>query len=349
MTETILTKRETCYGCAVRCKRVVELDSPWKVDPEYGGPEYETVGSFGSSLGNSDLASVAKANELCAAYGIDTISTGMTIAHAMELWQREYIDESDTGGLDLTWGNAQTVVKLVDMIANREGFGDELAEGSYRYTQTVEGETEQYLMHVKGQEIPMHEPRIKQALGVGYSLSPTGADHMHNIHDTAYTKEGSSLEKLRLFGDFDPMPATELSDEKMELFFHHANWRHFLDCVGMCHFVPYDAEQLRDLVNACTGWDTDIWELLRVGELGSTMARAVNIKFGLGAETDTLPERFFRKFNKTKKGEPLDREEWRAAKRQYCEQMGWDPETGVPQLERLEELGVGWISEAMKQ
>jgi len=348
MTDKILVSRDTCFACAVRCKRVVRADEPFAVDPGYGGPEYETVGSFGSSLGVDNLVAIAKANELCAAYGLDTISTGMTIAHAMELWQRGIIDSTDTGGMDLSWGNYQSVIKLVNMIVDREGFGDELAEGSYRFSKKNGPEALQYLMHVKGQELPMHEPRIKHSLGVGYSLSPTGADHMHNMHDTAYTRSGRSLEKLNEFGDFKPLPATELSDDKMEMFFWHTNWRHFLDSIGMCHFVPYDAPQMVDLVNACTGWDTDKWELQEVGQRASTMARAVNIKFGLGAETDTLPDRFFKAFDKTDKGEPLDREAWAQGKKHYYSRMGWDVETGVPQPKRLEELGVGWIADILE-
>jgi aldehyde:ferredoxin oxidoreductase len=123
--------RDTCYACTIRCKRVVEIkEGPYKVDPHYGGPEYETTSTFGNYCGISDLAAVAKANELCNKYGMDTISCGATVAWAMECFEEELITVEDTGGIELRFGNAEAMVKIVEMIANREGIGDILAEGS---------------------------------------------------------------------------------------------------------------------------------------------------------------------------------------------------------------------------
>jgi aldehyde:ferredoxin oxidoreductase len=250
MRDTILIKRDTCAACAVRCKRVVQADEPYEIDPKYGGPEYESLGALGSSTGVDDLLAAAKANEVCAAYGLDTISAGVSIAFAMECYEHGLLTEEDTGGLALHWGDGDLMLKLLDMINLREGFGDLLAEGVARMAEQIGPEAETYAMHVKGQEIPMHEPRIKHTLGVGYALSPTGADHMHNIHDTMYTGEGDALDKIRSIDpDLDPVEATGINEEKVKLYFQALfPPRQPAASVGLCRDVHVPA-----LLTAATG------------------------------------------------------------------------------------------------
>ncbi len=343
MRDTILIKRETCDACAVRCKRVVALKEPFEIDPRYGGPEYETVAALGSDQGIDDLLAVAKGNELCAAYGLDTISTGAVLAFVMEAVAAGLLSTEEIG-IDLRWGNGRAMLEGIRAIAFREGFGDRMAEGVARLAAQLGPEAQEFALHVKGQEVPMHEPRIKHALGVGYALSPTGADHMHNMHDPMYAKERAALQQLRLFDpELQPQPPEVLGEAKMRLYFHHTNWRHFLDSVGMCHFLPYSPEQLRDAVRAATGWDVTLEELAAVGRRAATLARLVNLRQGLDAATDTLPERFFRPFleGPEDKGRPLDREAFEEAKGIYYRMMGWD-EAGRPTPETLEALGEGW-------
>ena len=129
MRDTILADRDTCYACPIRCKRVVKAESPHKVDPRLGGPEFETLGSLGSSLAIDDLVAVAKGNELCNAYGLDTISTGVSIAFAMECFEKGLITLEDTGGIEMRFGNAEAMLKSIELIKSREGFGDFLALG----------------------------------------------------------------------------------------------------------------------------------------------------------------------------------------------------------------------------
>lgn len=344
MRDTILKRRATCYACAVQCKRIVEVDGPHSVDPQYGGPEYETLAAFGSNCGVDNLPLLAKANELCAAYGLDSISTGAVIAFAMECFKRGLLTRSDTDGIELRWGNASSILQMLNLIIRREGIGDLLAEGVARTAHAIGAEAEEIALHVKGQELPMHEPRIKHGLGVGYAVSPTGADHMHNLHDTAYISEGDALRRLRDFGDFNPMPVDDLGPEKMRLFVHHVNWRHFLDCALMCHFLPYSPEQMANLVNAVTGWDTDIWELLRVGERAATLARMFNVRQGFSRADDMLPRRFFKPFmiQSDVQERPLDSAAFEAAISTYYKMMGWDA-VGIPTRERLEELNIAQV------
>ncbi len=348
MTDTILLRRDTCAACVVRCKRVVEVGEPYNVDPRYGGPEYESLAALGSDTGVGDLLVLAKANELCAAYGLDTISTGATIAFAMECYDNGLLTLEDTSGQALPWGDGALLLRLIDQIAAREGFGDLLAEGVARMAAQLGPGAEEFALHVKGQELPMHEPRVKHALGVGYALSPTGADHMHSLHDTMVRGEGPSLDHLRQFDpDLQPVEATVLNDDKMRLYFHHVNYRHFLDSVVMCHFLPYSPQQMAELVNAVTGFDIDLNEIGMLGQRTITLARVFNLREGLTAADDTLPRRFFGPFQKgeTRGSEPMDEEGFRWAKSRYYEMMGWDPQTGAPAREALERLGIGWAAE----
>lgn len=346
MRDTILIKRDTCAGCAVRCKRVVEVKTPYEVSPGYGGPEYESIAALGSDLGIGDLKAVAKANELCAAYGLDTISTGATIAFAMECFDEGFLTEEDTGGLTLSWGDGALALRLIEQTAHREGFGDRLAEGVARLAEDIGDEAIPLAMHVKGQELPMHEPRIKHALGVGYALSPTGADHVHNLHDTLTRGESRHLDLVRSFDpELDPIEATVLDEDKMRLYFHIVHYWHFLDCAVLCMFLPYSPEQMVGLVNATTGWDMDLDEIRAVGERSITLARVFNMREGLTAADDTLPSRFFESFEDgdPPTARPLDRQEFEAAKRAYYRMMGWD-DWGRPTQEVLDRLGVGWAA-----
>jgi aldehyde:ferredoxin oxidoreductase len=348
MTDTILLRRDTCAACVVRCKRVVEVGEPYNIDPRYGGPEYESLAALGSDTGVGDLLVLAKANELCAAYGLDTISTGATIAFAMECFENDLLTLGETDGQALPWGDGALLLRLIDQIATREGFGDLLAEGVARMAAQLGPGAEEFALHVKGQELPMHEPRIKHALGVGYALSPTGADHMHNLHDTMVRGEGPPLDHLRQFDpDLQPVEATVLNEDKMRLYFHQVNYRHFLDSVVMCHFLPYSPRQMVELVNAVSGWDMDLQEIGMFGQRTITLARVFNLREGLTAAADTLPRRFFGPFQRgeTRRSEPMDEGDFQWAKSRYYDMMGWDPQTGVPAIEELERLGIGWAAE----
>ena len=350
MTDTILVHRDTCFACAVRCKRVVEVNTDEiTVDRRYGGPEYETLAAFGSNCGIDDLHVLAKANERSAALGMDTITCGMSISFAMEAYEKGILTREDTGGLEMKFGDTRLLLRLVEDIAHRRGFGDELAEGSKRMADKLGRGSEELVIAVKGQELPMHEPRIKHGLGVGYVLSPTGADHMHNMHDTAYLSEGPGLDRMREFDpDLQPIQAHGFSDEKMKLFYYHSTFRHFFDSVGMCHFLPYSPQQMSDVINAVTGWDTTVDEVRQWGERAATLARIFNTREGFTAADDALPRRFFQAFRNdaSATGRPLDEQGFRNAVLNYYTAMGWNTD-GIPTAERLDQLDVAWAKEAM--
>ena len=329
----------TCYSCAVRCKKEVALETPYKVERRYGGPEYETLGALGSDCGVRDLAAICKANELCQRYGIDTIGAGTTIAFAMECYEEGIIDDEITGGVELNFGNAEAMLEVLNLIGRREGIGEILAEGTKRASEVFGEESKQYLVEVKGQEVPMHEPRLKRGLGIGYAVSPTGADHCHNLHDTFV-----SYSKLRPLGVYEEVPVESLGPEKAHLFKAQMQMRILANCLSVCQFPPWDFTGYRDLVQAVTGWDVTMHELVQVAERTLALARIFNLKAGFTAEDDWLPPRFFQPQTSGALSETsVNPVELRAAIKTYYEMMGWNQE-GVPTVGTLNRLSIGWAA-----
>jgi aldehyde:ferredoxin oxidoreductase len=335
----------TCYGCPINCKeQPLEFDDPLAPDPDYGAPEYETAGSLGSCCGVGDPKAVLKGQELCNAYAIDTISTGVTIAFAMECFERGIIDEEDTGGIELRFGNGEAMLETIKMIGERRGFGALLSEGSKRAAEKIGGEAWKYAVNVKGQEIPMHDPRLKRALGVGYIVSPTGADHMHNIHDTMVVSD-AGVSRIKSMGILESLPLDDLSSGKVRMLIYFVNLRVLDNCALMCMFPPWSPNQKVEIFKAVTGWDTSLLELAKVGERALNMARAFNMREGFTEKDDWLPPRMFQ----TQNGGPIpdtavDPRKLRKAKKTYYRMMGWDEDTGVPTVGKLEELDIPWVA-----
>lgn len=331
---------ETCYACAVRCKKMVELQEPHKVEARYGGPEYETLGAFGSDCGVTDLAAICKANEVCQRYGLDTIGTGTTIAFAMECYENGIITPEMTGGVDLQFGNAEAMLHVLGKIVRREGIGELLADGSKRAAETLGSGAMEYAVQVKGQEVPMHEPRLKRALGLGYAVSPTGADHCHNIHDTIMTP--ANYAKLRPFGILEEVPVDSLGGGKVRLYKYWMEMMVLANCLCICQFPPWKFTEYADLVQAVTGWDVTIYELAKVAQRTLNLARIFNLREGFTTSDDWLPPRFFQPQTSGALSEtavnPVD---LRKAIDLYYEMMGWNRD-GIPRPGILHELGVGW-------
>jgi aldehyde:ferredoxin oxidoreductase len=344
MKESMLVRRGGCYACPIRCKPHVSVPAPHNVDPEYGGPEYETLAALGSDCGVDDLRAVAKANEMCTAYGLDTISTGACIAFAMECFENGILTEKDTGGLKLNFGNAPAMSQMVEMIARKTGLGKVLAEGVARAAKTIGKGAERFAMHVKGQEIPMHEPRFKPGLGVGYAISLTGADHCHNIHDNMYAARVGGV--MRDLGVFDPLPTQDLSPAKVRMLMYGSLWQHLLNSLVFCQFVPLSVDRMVDLVRGITGWQTNAWELIKVAERSITMAQAFNIREGKAKADDGLPARFFTPFTAGPlNGVSIKEAAFTQARDTYYSMVGWDKD-GVPTLAKLQELGIEWVAKA---
>ncbi len=348
MRDTVLTGREGCYACPIRCKRVVEIhDEDYDVNPIYGGPEYETVGAFGSNCGIDDLRAISKAHELCNAYGLDTISAGMAVSFAMECFENGLLTTEDTGGLDLSFGNGKAMVELTRQICEREGLGDLLAEGPEIAASEIGPEAEAFVIDVKGQPFPMHECRTRHGQGLGYAVSPTGADHMHNLWDEGLASE-SLGENLKELGVYTPVPQTELNADKVRAYTAVTNWQWVYNHLGHCMFIPWSRDQMVELVRAITGWQTNVWEMLKAGERGVTLARVFNVREGFGREDDTLPPRMNTPHvSGTLNEKPIDPEVLDEYVSTFYGMMGWDTKDGIPTLAKLQELDIAWAADEL--
>jgi len=350
MAETIRTGGDTCFGCVVRCKPVVEVtEGPFKVDPRYGGPEYESVSTFGSYCGVSDLAAIARANQLCNMYGMDTISCGATVAWAMDCFEQELISVEDTGGVALRFGNAEAMVEMVERIGEREGFGRVLGEGSTRAAEDL-GVGEELVVATKGRELPAHMPQVKRGLGFLYTVNPGGADHTVCEHDTSY---GHYPHRLGQLGLMNPQPPPVLNPEKLRFVLYHRYLNGCLDSSCVCRFVYgsawqlYGPSQFVQVVRAVTGWNVSLWELMKVGERAVNMQRAFNAREGVGAEADVAPQKLLTPLQGgASDGAAVTAEEMEEARKLYYQMGGWD-EDGHPTRAKLEELSLSWLADEL--
>ena len=350
MASSILKGRDTCYACTVRCKRVVEVtDRPHQVDPLYGGPEYETLSTFGSYCGVDDLRAIAYASQLCNMYGMDTISCGATIAWAIDCREHGILSADETDGIDLRYGNAEAVVQMTEKIAKRQGFGDLLAEGSARAAAKVGRGAEELVVTVKKQELPAHMPQVKRSLALIYAVNPFGADHQSSEHDPAWK---SDLERMSEIGLTDPQPNKVLNEAKVRFALLSEHAYSCLDTVNMCQFVfgpawhLYGMKQLVETVQAITGWEVTLDELMRLGERRLNMLRSFNAREGIDRRQDVLPKKLKKALSGGKSdGLFVTEEEVEQAKDWYYAMAGWDVPTGTPTRAKLEELGIGWVAD----
>ena len=298
-------KMDACYACSVRCKKRVKLEKSkhgYDVDPKYGGPEYETLGAIGTNLDVHDLIALCKANELLNVYGMDAISAGCTIAWAIECAELGLLTEADTDGIKLDWGDGKLLVDLIELIAYRRGnFGRLLGEGALRAARTIGRGTEQYVVHVKGMEMAMHDPRAMANMKDNYPLTPTGGDH------TGAAKHRTSLRNT----------------------------------AGVCQFLAYDEPRMVDIINAVTGWGVTLAELEELSDRGLTMARLFNLREGFTRADDRLPDRLHEPLRRGPLSDKvLTHQEIDEIVTGYYAARGWDEATGTPKPETLAHLGL---------
>jgi aldehyde:ferredoxin oxidoreductase len=358
MAETILKERDTCYACIVRCKRVVEInEGKYKVDPLYGGPEYETIGTFGPYCGIDDLAAISKANEICNMYGVDTISCGATIAFAMECYENGVIGLSDTGGIDLRFGNAEAMIETLKQIVENKGkLGSVLSQGSERAARIWGTEAEEFLITVKNQEAPAHMPQAKKSLALIYAANPFGADHQSSEHDPGYEPDASalSLGRLEALDLKDPPPYGDFGPEMVRFATYTQIFFSILDTVELCQFVwgpswtLYGPNETVDLVRAVTGWNVSLFELMKVGERRLNLMRTFNAREGFTRQDDKLPKKFFKPLvgSGPTAGEAVDRDQFEAALDTYYALLGWTA-NGIPTRAKLADLGISWVEDQL--
>jgi aldehyde:ferredoxin oxidoreductase len=325
-----------------------------QVKPDFGGPEYETLGTMGSYCGISDLNAVALAHQLCDANGLDSIATGATIAFAMECFEHGLLTLADTGGIELRFGNADALIPTIELIAAREGIGELLADGSARAAEKIGPAALEYLVTVKKTELPAHAPQAKKSLGLIFAVNPFGADHQSSEHDPMYEEGGLPhyYERLALLGlDHVQQPGT-MTAEKVRFAYLTEVFYSALDTLCLCQFVwgpawtLFGPKELAEMLSKATGWDMTIEEIMQIGARRLNMMRAFNAREGFTRADDILPRKFARPVQGTgpTAGVIYAPEDLEHYKDIYYALAGWDVASGNPTPARLAELGLEWLS-----
>ena len=329
VSESILSGTSTCQGCVIACGRVVTLDDGLSRK----GPEYETIVSFGPNLMVDDITAITRLGELCDRYGMDSISTGNTIGLAFHLYERSLITAKDLNGLELEWGDVNAIEKVIHMIAKREGIGDLLAQGS-RISGRYFG-AEEEAVQVNGLELAYHDPRAVSGMALSYATSPRGGCHNQSdyfVVDMGNTNEEAGIEYF----------SRHAGAEKSANIVRHQDWRTVNNSLVMCIFANVSPQTQVNLINAACSLDWDVAEMMRSGERGWNLKRAINNRMGLTSANDKIPKAFLEPLIEGgAEGYVIPFKEMLTA---YYDARGWDHSTGRPTKEKLESLGLAEVA-----
>lgn len=333
--EKIFAGHKTCFGCGVACKKSAEVkEGPFQME-KGPGPEYETIATFGTMCLNSSIESIAKANEICNRYGMDTITCGSTIAFAIDCFENGLITEKDTDGLSLTWGNSEAIVKMTEKIGKQEGFGAILSLGSAKAAEKIGGNARDFLTTVKGLEAPMHDPRGAHGYGLAYGVSPRGACHEASL---TFEAEGGLIfipEIPELSADLP-----EGSEYRAQLNVAAQDYGMFFsNCAVFCNLggSPLNATQAIDMVNHVTGFDYTLEEILKIGRQLWYLKRGLTNLFGARSKDDRLPARLMMALETgPTEGSVPDMDRMLA---EFYELRGFNAD-GVPENEVLKNVGL---------
>ena len=324
-----------CYACPARCGKVHTVTAGPYAGAHSEGPEYESIWAFTGSIDSSDIEASIAADELCDDLGIDTISTGVSIGFAYELFEKGLISKSDTGGLELRFGDPAPMVDLVKKIGMREGIGDQLAEGTMRAAASIGQGSDLYAIHVKGMELPAYEPRGAKTQGYNYATASIGASH-------CYGYSGQDI-----FGAPIPRPTDRFAEDYPDVVIFNQNGTAANETGVICLFSGtwgWVQTHLAPMLAAARGMEklADNDHLDRVGDRIINLERAFNLREGKGRSDDYLPKRLLTEPLQTRgapgEGQTVSHHDEFLDK--YYELRGWSQE-GVPLPEKLEELGLG--------
>ena len=337
--EKIHAGGRTCYACTVACKKNAQVKAgPYKIE-KGPAPEYETVAAFGTMCLNADIESVAKANDICNRYGMDTISCGATIAFAIECFENGLLTTDETDGLELRWGNSAAIVAMAEKIGKNEGFGAVLAEGSAQAAARIGKGASRYLTTVKGLEAPMHDPRNAHGFGLAYGISPRGACHEASL---VFEVEGGAMYIPELPALADELP--EGSEGRAELNVACQDYGMFFShCAIFCNLgaAPLNATQAVAMLNHVTGFDYTLEDVMKIGRRVWYLKRGLTNLFGARAKDDRLPARLMTPLNEgPTQGSVPDMELMLKA---FYKLRGLNEE-GIPQEAILRELGLDTLA-----
>lgn len=341
-----LIRANPCYkGCVLRCGRIARVESgKWKT-PEHEGSEYESICAFTFFVLNDDMDAAVHASWLCNEYGLDTISTGAVIAFAMDCHEQGILSKAEADGLDLTWGNTETVVELVRRIASKKGIGRILGEGVRRASQEIGKGSEKLAIEVKGLEGPAHDGRSGKALAVMYGTVNRGMCHIHGIEGQSFDSLNNDF-GLIPYGVPDPQTLDRYAEEgKGRIVKILQDFGILPEILGICKFYLYSSLGLPELsavVSSLTGWDISDKELLEIGERVFNLQRMINIREGIGKADDQLPEqaRKLPEFGAYSKVAECEITNYEQMLDEYYQARGWSRKTGIPTKEKLQQLGL---------
>ncbi|WP_068962426.1 aldehyde ferredoxin oxidoreductase family protein [Desulfosporosinus sp. BG] len=348
-----VTKYETdkygCYNCPLCCGGKVAVKGGSYPISETHKPEYETICGFGTMLLCNDMPSIIKINDLLNRAGIDTISCADTVAWAFEAYENKVINSTDTEGLVLTWGNEEAVVKLVEKIANGEGIGKYLMNGVKLASEHFGKGSEAYAMHVRGQELPMHDPRNPDgtSLGVGYEAEPTPGRHTSTLDCCSLYRQAPS--KKLTDKNLHPMK-NKCTDEAPGDSLRDASC--FMDLIngfGLCAFAFDEGvtPPIIEWANAMTGWNLGFEEYLHIARRIKTLRHSFNIREGLNPMEFKMPDRA-RGIPPLERGpNAMIKNDFDKGKINYFNAMGYDLNTGKPLVETLDMLDLPEVKEAL--
>jgi aldehyde:ferredoxin oxidoreductase len=334
-----------CWGCPVACDALYAVPDGKFAGTSLHSVEYETLSALGAGILNPNLDSILYMNKLCDDMGMDTISAGRCISFAMELWERGLLTADDTGGLALEWGDIEVSIRLLEMMAHRQGFGDLLADGVLRAASAIGRGSEEYAMHVKGMEIPAQDGRAQRSMGLAQATSNRGADHLKAfpvIDETGYPDEA-----LRRYGPaYMPDMADPLATKHKPLLVKDGeDYGAVVDSIGLCKsggtFVMAELywSDAAQAIEAATGMDMSVERLKEIGERIYNLQRCYNARHGITRADDRLPRRFSEEPSPSgnAQGQVIDLEPMLD---EYYALRGWDVDTGIPKPETLEALGL---------
>lgn len=331
-------RRYSCQACPLGCGAMMNIENGCYQGTEGHRPEYETLSAFGSLLLHDDLDSIIAMNEMCNRAGIDTISTGGTLAFAIECFENGIVDEKATGGLKLGWGKSQEIAKLTEMIINRDGIGDILADGVKRAAEKIGKGSEKFAVHAGGQELPMHDPRLDQGFGIAYPCEPTPG--RHTISSFMY---GPVMGVDKQFPKIEKMLSQEQDKEAKNVIWYTGGslFMQLVNSSGLCQFGPLTSSlPLVEYLNFATGWDLSADEYLTIGERILNLRKAFSIREGIRPDDTKLHYRAAGSPPLSKgpiKGITVDTD---TLAKSFYSLVGWDLETGGPTKEKLEALGI---------
>ena len=335
LAETLLTGRYFCDSCVLGCGRVVKVESGPYAGVEGAGPEYETLALLGSNLLIDNLEALCFANELCNRFGLDTMSTGGAIAFGMEAYEKGLIDREDTGGIELRWGSAEAMIEMVKMIAQKKGLGEVLGKGVKRASEELGKNSVEFAMHIKGLELPAHDPRGYNAGAVGYATASRGGCHMAGLTHTF-----ERVLKSPEMGIPEPLDRFQIEGKGI-LAAKSQNLMGMMDSLKLCKFILFAGITITHIVKwyqSVTGREMTIDDFIKTGERIFNLKRLYNVRLGMSRKDDTLPFRSLT-FKRMGKGLTPNLPPLGQMLSEYYEYRGWSEE-GIPTPEKLKELGL---------